>query len=90
MDQHLNFESHVDQMCTKARQRVERASLILRYFRSRDPVLLTKAFVTYDRPIFEYASGIWSPYKLSYIDMIESVQKRFTKRLCMYVRMYAF
>jgi len=33
------------------------------------------------RPLLEYASCVWSPYLLKHIKCIESVQKRFTKRL---------
>jgi len=33
------------------------------------------------RPILEYASVIWSPYHLGEIAKLESVQRRFTKRL---------
>jgi len=43
--------------------------------------ILTNAFVTYVRPILEYASFIWSPYHLGEIAKLESVQRRFTKRL---------
>ena len=65
-------------MCANAKQR---AALILRCFTSYDPALLTKSFVTYFRPILEYASCISSPYKFHYIDKIDSVQKRFNKPL---------
>jgi hypothetical protein len=50
-------------------------------FRSRSPSLLVKAFVTYVRPIVEYASNVWSPYLLKHIRGIENVQRRFTKRI---------
>jgi hypothetical protein len=33
------------------------------------------------RPILEYASVIWSPYHIGEIAKLESVQRRFTKRL---------
>ena len=35
----------------------------------------------YVRPILEYCSNVWSPYKTSDIQRIESVQRQFTKRL---------
>ena len=40
-----------------------------------------KAFVTYVRPILEYATIIWSPYHIKDINNVESVQRRFTKRI---------
>ena len=33
------------------------------------------------RPLLEYAVCVWSPYQLDNIARIESVQRRFTKRL---------
>ena len=42
---------------------------------------MTRAFVTYVRPLLEYASCVWSPYLLKHNKRIESFQKRFTKRL---------
>ena len=74
----LTFSSHIDDICCKARQR---ASIILNCFRSKDPATLLKAFITFVRPILEYCSNLWNPYKKSDIDKIESVQRRFTKRL---------
>jgi len=46
-----------------------------------DATTVTKAFITYMRPILEYASVIWSPYHLGEIAKLESVQRRFTKRV---------
>ena len=33
------------------------------------------------RPIVEYASPIWSPHTLKYTDLLENVQRRFTKSI---------
>ncbi len=42
-------------------------------------LLLLTVFI---RPILDYCySNIWSPYQKSEIDLIESVQRRFTKHL---------
>ena len=40
-----------------------------------------RAFVTYVRPLLEYASCVWSPYSIGQVTKIEAVQRRFTKRL---------
>ena len=58
-----------------------RASQILRCFLSKDPNVLTKAFVIYVRPLLEYCSPVWSPSRVSDINTLESVQRSFTKRL---------
>ena len=55
--------------------------MILKSFQSRDKFLLFRAFVVYVRPILEYCCNVWSPYKTSDIQKIESVQRHFTKRL---------
>ena len=48
---------------------------------TRSPSVLKKAFVTYVRPILEYASSVWCPYLLKHVTGIERVQRRFTKRI---------
>jgi len=40
-----------------------------------------RAFLVYVRPLVEYNSIIWSPATIRDIDSLESVQRRFTKRL---------
>jgi len=53
------------------------AWLILRCFEYREPNVLFRAFTTSVRPILEYCSPILAPvYKT-----VESVQRRFTKKL---------
>ena len=42
---------------------------------------LITAFITYVRPMLEYCSPVWSAVSVSIINQLESVQRRFTKRL---------
>ena len=42
---------------------------------------MVRAFIVYVRPLLEFASCVWSPHLLKDINRIESVQRRFTKRL---------
>ena len=42
---------------------------------------MEKIFVTYIRPILEYNSILWSPNLVYLINLIESVQRKFTKRI---------
>ena len=79
IDQTLKFKSHIQFIVAKARKR---ASLILKCFASRDPKLLIRAFTVYVRPLLEYASSIWSPTAVGLIELLESVQRRFSK--CLY------
>jgi len=78
IDSSLTFEPHITSICNKARQR---AALILKCFTSRKPKLLTRVFTTFVRPTLEYASCVWSPCNSHFINMIESVQRNFTKKL---------
>ena len=74
----LSPSLHVTDIVSKPHMR---AGLILRTFMSRDIHLLKRAFLVYVRPIVEHNSVIWSPYTARDIDAVESVQRRFTKRL---------
>ena len=74
----LNFSHHIHDFVTRAKQR---SSLIYRSFRSLNVVNLKRAFITYVRPLLEYASPVWSPSHIYLINEIESVQRSFTKRL---------
>jgi len=54
----------------------------LRFLRRRGLFnILVKAYETYVRPLLEYTVRAWSPDQLEDIAKIESVQRRFTKRL---------
>ena len=45
---------------------------------------MTCAFNVYVRPLLEYASHVWSPQYSYQVDKVESIQRRFTKRLRVY------
>jgi len=78
IDKSLSFTEHIAKITRKAHQR---ASLIHRCFISKNTDLLLKAFITYVRPVLEYNSPIWSPSLIKDITLVESVQRRFTKRI---------
>jgi len=59
IDSRLSFSDHVDHIVSKAK--LIRASQILRCFVSKDLRILTRAFITYVRPLLEYCSPVWSP-----------------------------
>jgi len=74
----LSFSNHCSIICAKANAR---ANLILRSFRSRYVDILVKTFVTFVRPLVEYALPMWSTRLARDCAMVKRVQKRFTKRL---------
>ena len=72
------MNTHIIDLVSRARQR---SSLIYRCFLSRNSANLIRAFKIYVRPIVEYISPVWSPSQVYLINLIESVQRSFTKRL---------
>ena len=38
-------------------------------------------YITYCRPLLEYASSVWSPHLLKDIEKLERVQRRYSKRI---------
>jgi len=74
----LSFSEHIAKITRKAHQR---ANLIHRCFISKNINLLVRAFKTYVRPLLEYNSPVWSPPLKKDIILVESVQRRFTKRI---------
>ena len=78
IDKHLTFTEHIGKVVQKATQR---CYLIFKSFQSRDKDILLRAFTTYVRPLLEVNSPVWSPHLLRDIRRIESVQRRFTKKL---------
>ena len=57
------------------------AYLIHKCFTPRDAATLWRAFVVYVRPSLEYATFVWSPHRVGQVKRVESVQRKFTKRL---------
>jgi len=78
IDSNLRYKLHINNIVSKAHQR---ACLIMRCFKSRDPILLFRAFCVYVRPLVEYCVPVWSPSYIADINKVEAVQRRFTKRL---------
>jgi ribonuclease P/MRP protein subunit RPP40 len=78
IDETLSYKQHITSIVNKAMQRV---GVLFRGFVCRDLQFLRRAFITYIRPILECNSVIWSPTKKKYIDLIERVQRKFTKRI---------
>ena len=73
----LNFLEYIDEIVSRAFQRIY---LLFRSFVSGNISILTRAFITYVRPLVENCSYIWSPHQIHYIDKIERTQRYFTRR----------
>ena len=74
----LKYGPHCAIIASKANAR---AKLILKSFLSRNPITITRAFIIYLRLLLEYCSSVWSPHFKQDIDLIENVQRSFTRKL---------
>ena len=77
-DSKLCFNDYIDEIVTRAFQRV---NLMCRAFISGNVLILTRAYITYVRPILEYCTYIWSPFQIYLIEKIERVQRYFSRRV---------
>jgi hypothetical protein len=75
----LQWDVHIQDIKTRA---MTKSYQILRSFASKNIWILHKAYLTYVRPLVEYGSVVWSPYLQKDIDSVESVQRYFTKKIC--------
>ena len=48
--------------------------LYRRFYRYSSTSTLTKLYVTYIRPLFEYAAAVWDPYLIKDINLLEKTQ----------------
>ncbi len=74
----LRFRVHCENTARKASIR---ACSIYRGFASRNTDFLMRMFDTFVLPLVEYASVVWNPSGQAEINVIERIQRRFTKRL---------
>ena len=56
--------------------------MLLKCFHTRDHDMQMSLFNAFVRPILEYNPPVWSPHLIKDINVMERVQKFFTKNLC--------
>ena len=74
----LKWKSHCAQAVNKAMMRV---NSIFRCFETKSVDFLIRMYKAFVLPLLEYACSVWSPNLLGDIDLIESVQRNFTRRI---------
>ena len=74
----LSSVQHISNFVSKAK---ERCSLILKCFLTNNVNTLVKAYTVYVRPLLEYNCAIWSPCFKKDINLIESVQRYFSRKV---------
>jgi hypothetical protein len=73
-----DFTQHIANIASKARKII---GVSMRSFKSRDQQFLVQLYMSYIRPIIMYAAQVWTPWQKQLKDELESIQRRFTKRL---------
>jgi hypothetical protein len=76
MDGSLSFKCHIQTTIEKA-MRVY--GWLVRNLICRDQETIIRLYKALIRPILEYASSVWSPYRIGLINLIERVQRKVTK-----------
>ncbi len=74
----LSWFPHISSLVAKASKR---ANAILKSFVYSDFRLLAQAYITYVRPMLETACAVWSPHYKQDKVLVESVQRKFSRKL---------
>ncbi len=72
------FDTHISHISLKCSQL---CGWILRTFHARHSLLMMTLFKSLVISRLDYASQLWSPYKLHHINQIEKIQRSFTKHI---------
>ena len=75
-----SFKS-VQHCTTIASKASARSNLIFKTFLSSDSFILTRVFISYVHPILKYCSPVWSSHYKQDFEVIENVQRKFTRKL---------
>ena len=78
IDPLLKFNDHISFIVKKARSL---SGLIMRIITHKTIDIMVPLFKSLIRPVLEYGNAVWCPYKRYLIDMIENIQRHFTKRI---------
>ena len=83
MSSDATFSTHIKNICQSARNM---CSWILRTFTDRSPDLMLTMWKSLVLPILDYCSQLWSPQKKGDIQIIEDIQKSFTRKIPLHKR----
>ena len=75
VSENLSWRAHYVKLTTRGRRM---AQWVLGVFSSRDQELMVSLYKTLVRSTMEYCSPVWCPQMVSDIQLLESVQRRFT------------
>ena len=72
------LDVHIHNVALKATRLLD---MILKIFSTCNVEFMVKILKVYVRSILEYASVVWSPSSVALVDLLDNMQRRFTKRL---------
>ena len=72
----IKWSAHIEHICHKASITLYQ---IFKCIKTKNIWTWVKLFNTYIRPKLEFNTPIWSPFLVKDINLIESIQRRFTK-----------
>ena len=78
VDPDINWSYHISQKITDSKNK---ASWLLRTFKSRDKTAMLLLYKTYVRFLLEYCCPLWAPTAIGEISSVESVQRVFTSKI---------
>ena len=78
IDPLLDFDKHINNIVKKANSV---SCMIIRGITHKIKDILIPLYKSLVRSILEYANPVWCPYLRKHIDLIEGVQRRFTKHI---------
>lgn len=78
-DDRLKFDKHISSISTRAYRNLGFLMRITHQF--TNPNCLRFLYFSIVRSVLEYGSQIWSPYQKTYVNLIERIQRKFTRFL---------
>ena len=76
IDPLLNFENHISNITKKARQL---SGLIVKSITHKSKDIMIPLFKSIVRQPMEHAHAVWNPYKKKHVNLLESIQRHFTR-----------
>ena len=81
VDPLLEFDVHINEVVKRANRL---AGLIQRTLTYKNDEILLPLFKGLVRPILEYANPVWNPSLRKFVNLVENVQRRYTKKIVGY------
>ena len=78
IDPNLSFETHINEVVKKCNRLT---GMLIRTMTNLTPKIMIPLFKSLVRPVLEYGNSVWNPFLRRHIDLLEGVQRSFTKRL---------